>query len=55
MAKGLWARGLQGSLEEVLIDAQFQAPSLPIKPKQFILDAHVMVTKIPKWVYWQPI
>lgn len=51
MAKGLGARGLQGSLEEVLIDAQFQAPSLPIKPKQFILDAHVMITKIPKWVY----
>jgi ATP-dependent Clp protease ATP-binding subunit ClpX len=51
MAKGLGARGLQGSLEEVLIDAQFQAPSLPIKPKQFILDASVMITKKPKWVY----
>jgi ATP-dependent Clp protease ATP-binding subunit ClpX len=51
MAKGLGARGLQGSLEEVLIDAQFQAPSLTTKPRQFILDAHVMITKKPKWVY----
>ena len=51
ISKGLGARGLQGTLEEVLIDAQFQAPSFENKPKQFILDAEVVENKIPKWVY----
>ena len=51
LAKGLGARGLQGSLEEVLIDSQFEAPSMKHKPTQFILDASVIISKKPNWVF----
>lgn len=51
LSKGLGARGLQGSLEEVLIDSQFEAPGMLIKPKQFILDSQVVISKKPNWVY----
>jgi ATP-dependent Clp protease ATP-binding subunit ClpX len=48
--KGLGARGLHSILDETLLNAQFQAPSLDKKPKQFILNAEVIVTGKPKWV-----
>ena len=49
--KNLGARGLNGVLDEVLLNAQFLAPSMLIKPKRFILDADVVRTGIPKWRY----
>lgn len=51
LSKGLGARGLQGCLEEVLIDSQFEAPSMKQKPKQFILDSSVIINKKPNWVF----
>lgn len=51
MKKGLGARGLQGILDEVLLNAQFEAPSMKIKPKSFVLDNMVVLTGKPKWNY----
>jgi len=48
--KGLGARGLHSILDETLINAQFQAPSLEKRPKQFILNADVVITGKPKWI-----
>ena len=48
--KGLGARGLHSILDETLLNAQFEAPSLTKKPKQFILNADVVVTGKPKWI-----
>jgi ATP-dependent Clp protease ATP-binding subunit ClpX len=48
--KGLGARGLHSILDETLLNAQFEAPSLQKKPKQFILNADAVVTGKPKWV-----
>lgn len=49
--KGLGARGLHSVLDEALLNAQFEAPSLQIKPKQFILDSSVVMTGKSKWVF----
>ena len=49
--KGLCARGLHSVLDETLLNAQFEGPSLPIKPKQFILDSSVVISGKSKWVY----
>jgi ATP-dependent Clp protease ATP-binding subunit ClpX len=49
--KGLGARGLHSVLDEALLNAQFEAPSLAIKPKQFTLDSMVVLSGKPKWVY----
>ena len=49
--KGLGARGLHSVLDEALLNAQFEAPSLTNKPKQFILDSGVVMTGKSKWVY----
>lgn len=49
--KGLGARGLHSVLDEALLNAQFEAPGLTNKPKQFILDSSVVMTGKPKWVY----
>jgi len=49
--RGLGARGLQGSLEEVLIDSQFEAPSMKNKPSKFILDSSVIISKKPNWIF----
>lgn len=49
--KGLGARGLHSVLDEALLNAQFQAPGLLIKPKQFILDSEVVLNGKPKWIY----
>jgi ATP-dependent Clp protease ATP-binding subunit ClpX len=51
MEKGLGARGLQGVLDELLLNAQFEAPSLLIKPKKFILDQDTIINNILKWEY----
>jgi ATP-dependent Clp protease ATP-binding subunit ClpX len=47
--KGLGARGLHSVLDEALLNAQFEAPSLVVKPKQFILDSSVVLSGKPKW------
>lgn len=49
--KGLGARGLHSVLDEALLNAQFEAPGLPNKPKQFILDSAVVMNGKSKWVY----
>ena len=49
--KGLGARGLHSVLDEALLNAQFEAPSLQLKPKQFILDSSVVMTGKSKWVF----
>jgi len=49
--KGLGARGLHSVLDEALLNAQFEAPSLTNKPKQFILDSNVVITGKSKWIY----
>lgn len=49
--KGLGARGLQSAIEECLINAQFEAPSMPKKPQQVIVDVSSLITGIPKWVW----
>jgi ATP-dependent Clp protease ATP-binding subunit ClpX len=49
--KGLGARGLHSVLDETLLNAQFEAPSLLVRPKQFILDGSVVITGKPRWVY----
>jgi ATP-dependent Clp protease ATP-binding subunit ClpX len=51
IAKGLGARGLQSVLDEALLNAQFEAPSMKVKPKSFILDALVVINGKPKWGY----
>lgn len=49
--KGLGARGLHSVLDEALLNAQFEAPSMKIKPKKFILDSSVVLTGKSKWEY----
>ena len=49
--RGLGARGLQSAIEECLINAQFEAPSMAVRPKQLVIDAAVISTGIPKWVF----
>ncbi len=49
--RGLGARGLHSVLDEALLNAQFEAPSLTNKPKQFILDSTVVLSGKPNWVY----
>ena len=49
--KGLGARGLHSVLDEALLNAQFEAPGLQLKPKQFILDSGVVMTGKSKWVF----
>jgi ATP-dependent Clp protease ATP-binding subunit ClpX len=49
--RGLGARGLQNILDEIFLDAQFQLPSMKIKPICFVLDAEVIEKNKPKWVY----
>jgi ATP-dependent Clp protease ATP-binding subunit ClpX len=47
--KGLGARGLQGVLDEILLNAQFEAPNFTIKPKKFVLNSSVISTGEIKW------
>jgi ATP-dependent Clp protease ATP-binding subunit ClpX len=49
--KGLGARGLHSVLDEALLNAQFEAPSFIIKPKQFILNNLVVATGKPNWIF----
>lgn len=49
--KGLGARGLQNVLDDIFLNAQFLAPSLYPKPKQFVLNCSVVKTGIPEWVF----
>lgn len=49
--KGLGARGLHSILDEALLNAQFEAPSLTNKPKQFILNGMVVLSGKPNWIY----
>jgi ATP-dependent Clp protease ATP-binding subunit ClpX len=49
--KGLGARGLHSVLEETLLNAQFEAPGLLLKPRAFILDSTVVLSGKPKWQF----
>jgi ATP-dependent Clp protease ATP-binding subunit ClpX len=49
--KGLGARGLQGVLDDILLNAQFEAPSLDIKPKKFILNSSIIESGEIKWYF----
>jgi ATP-dependent Clp protease ATP-binding subunit ClpX len=49
--KKLGARGLQNILDEVFLNAQFELPSMTIKPLAFILDEGVIKNGKLKWVY----
>lgn len=49
--RGLGARGLHSILDEALLNAQFEAPSLKIKPKKFILDSTVVLSGNLKWEF----
>ena len=49
--KGLGARGLHSTLEEALLNAQYEAPSMENKPKCFILDSSVILSGKPKWEF----
>jgi ATP-dependent Clp protease ATP-binding subunit ClpX len=49
--RGTGARGLHQILEESLINAQFELPSMKIKPKNLILDSDVVLSKVPKWEF----
>lgn len=51
LEKHLGARGLQGVIDEALLNAQFEAPSFTTKPKKFIIDDEVVKTGVPKWEY----
>lgn len=51
IAKGLGARGLQSVLDEALLNAQFEAPGMEVKPSAFILNADVVLTGKPHWRY----
>ena len=51
IAKGLGARGLHGVLDEILLNAQFEAPSMPVKPRQFVLDSLAIETGQIKWEF----
>jgi ATP-dependent Clp protease ATP-binding subunit ClpX len=49
--KGLGARGLHSVLDEALLNAQFEVPSLEKKPSKFTLDSMVVMSGKPRWVY----
>lgn len=51
IAKGLGARGLHGVLDEILLNAQFEAPSLTVRPKQFVLDSSAIESGEIKWEF----
>jgi ATP-dependent Clp protease ATP-binding subunit ClpX len=51
IAKGLGARGLQGILDEVLMNAQFEVPSMTVRPKALILNVQSVLTNKPTWKY----
>lgn len=49
--KGLGARGLQNVLDDIFMNAQFEAPSLFPKPKSFILNRNSVQTGTPEWLF----
>ena len=51
LAKNIGARGLHGAIDEVLLNAQFEAPGLDIKPKRLVITKSMVETGIPNWVY----
>jgi ATP-dependent Clp protease ATP-binding subunit ClpX len=51
VSKNVGARGLHNVIDEAVLNAQFEVPSFPKKPKAFVLDADVVNTGIPKWVW----
>lgn len=51
IAKGVGARGLHGTIEECLLNAQFEAPSMETKPSELNVNRHMLETGIPNWLY----
>lgn len=54
LAKGLGARGLQGVLDELFLNAQYELPSMLLKPKKLIIDPDVVNSGKAKWGYSYP-
>ncbi len=48
LERGLGARGLQNVLDDVFLMAQFDIPSMGIKPKQFVLNNWSVKTGVPE-------
>lgn len=51
LAKNVGARGLHGTIDEALLNAQFEAPSLVNKPSKLEITRHMVETGAPNWVY----
>jgi len=51
LLKNVGARGLHGTIDEALLNAQFEAPGLVIKPKALIINRNMVETGIANWVY----
>jgi len=47
--KNLGARGLHSTIEEALINAQFEAPSMKPKPKALVVTSQMIANKKPNW------
>jgi ATP-dependent Clp protease ATP-binding subunit ClpX len=51
LIKNVGARGLHGTIDEALLNAQFEAPSLVNKPLRLEITRHMVETGTPNWVY----
>jgi ATP-dependent Clp protease ATP-binding subunit ClpX len=51
LAKNVGARGLHGTIDEALLNAQFEAPALTVKPKKLEVNRQMVESGIPNWVY----
>ena len=51
LEKKLGARGLQNTLDEIFLNAQFETPSMYPRPKKIVLDDEAIKTSTPKWEY----
>jgi ATP-dependent Clp protease ATP-binding subunit ClpX len=51
LKKGVGARGLHGTIEEAMLNAQFEAPSLAIKPVSITVNRSMLETGVPNWQY----
>jgi ATP-dependent Clp protease ATP-binding subunit ClpX len=49
LEKGLGARGLQNVLDDVFLMAQFDAPTMVPKPRQFVLNNWCVKTGVAEW------
>ena len=48
--KKLGARGLQSILDDIFLEAQFELPSMDVKPKCLVLDDETVKENKTKWI-----